>query len=353
MNIRLILALLAGALLLFLALALLIGWFMSAPAYEGQKTDHFNGNTFVNYSGRGSNTFGDLIKWGLTREADEWNHLPETEFEYGQIPETPDSGFSITFVNHATFLIQTPELAILTDPIWSKRASPFQFMGPQRYHPAGIRYEDVPDIDLVLISHNHYDHLDRETILRIHESHDPIFIVPLGVDLYLKSLGISKVTSLDWWDQEPLHDSLTVHCVPAQHFSSRGMFDRDKTLWAGYVLELSGQRVYFAGDTGYGNFFKDIGNRLGPFDVAMIPIGAYKPRWFMSPVHVSPEEAVQVHLDVKARKSIGMHFGTFQLADDGQFEPVEDLKKALKQFKLPDSEFVTLSEGESIRTGTE
>jgi L-ascorbate metabolism protein UlaG (beta-lactamase superfamily) len=350
MNIRLILAIVAGALLLFLAFSFLMGWILSAPGYKGPKSIHFNGQTFVNNSGFGSNSFGDLLKWGLTRDAGEWNQIPESESLYGRVPAAPGSGFSVTFVNHATFLIQSTDKTILTDPIWSERASPFSFMGPARFRQPGIRFEDLPSIDLVLISHNHYDHLDKESLIRIHKSHDPEFIVPLGVDLYLKSLGIDKVTALDWWDKNSITDSLTIHAVPAQHFSSRGMFDRDKTLWSGFVIESGKQRLYFAGDTGYGEFFKDIAARFGGFDLAMIPIGAYKPRWFMSPVHVSPEEAVQAHIDVKSRLSIGMHFGTFSLADDGQFEPEEDLRKALSERDIADSVFVTLKEGSSIST---
>jgi L-ascorbate metabolism protein UlaG (beta-lactamase superfamily) len=253
----------------------------------------------------------------------------------------------ITFVNHSTFLIRHKGINIITDPIWSERTSPFQWAGPKRMRPPGIRFEDLPKIDYVLISHNHYDHLDINTMLRVWKEHEPMVICPLGVGAFLNNHGISNTIDLDWWQTIQKAD-FRFHCVPAQHFSGRGMFDRDATLWAGYVIESGQRKIYFAGDTGYDQeMFSEIGKRFDTIDISLIPIGAYKPQWFMSPIHVSPEEAVFIHRDVNSQKSLAMHFGTFPLADDGQKEPQNDLETALKKHQLNPETFVVPREGAS------
>ncbi|MCG8372949.1 MAG: MBL fold metallo-hydrolase, partial [Balneolales bacterium] len=265
--------------------------------------------------------------------------------EYGPRPaeKINDSTQVITYINHSTFLIQTDGLNILTDPVFSKRVSPFSFAGPKRMRPPGIRFEDLPDIDVVLLSHNHYDHLDINTLKRIQKEFDPQFITPLGVDLFLHQKRISNTLALDWWEETPVTEAVSIAAVQAQHFSSRGMFDRDKTLWAGFMIQSKNGNIYFAGDTGYNDFFKTIGERYAPVKTSLIPIGAYKPRWFMSPVHVDPQQAIQIHKDVGSGLSIGMHFGTFPLADDGQHEPVTELNEI-----VGDENFILIKEGESI-----
>lgn len=322
-----------------------IGAWMSAPGYSGPETTHFNGKKFINNDGYEEKSTSDMLKWMFTRKPGPWNELTEADIEYGPKPaeRNNDSTQVFTYVNHSTFLIQTDGLNILTDPVWSKRVSPFSFAGPKRMRPPGIRFEDLPPIDLVLISHNHYDHLDIGTLKRIQEAHDPEFITPLGVDLYLNKEGISKTTSLDWWQETDVTDSLQVAAVRAQHFSSRGMFDRDQTLWAGFVIKSLKGNIYFAGDTGYNDFFTEIGERYAPIKTSLIPIGAYIPRWFMSPVHVDPQQAVQVHKDVGSEFSIGMHFGTFPLADDGHDEPINEFNEA-----VGDQQFVLMGEGERL-----
>ena len=335
----------AAVLGVFILVVVGIGLWTSAPGYAGEESDHFNGKTFVNGDGYEEKSTSDLLKWMTSRKPGPWTELTEEDIIYGEKPAAriSDSTQVITYINHSTFLIQTNGLNIITDPVYSKRVSPFSFAGPKRMRPPGIRFEDLPDLDFVLLSHNHYDHLDINTLKKIKEIHNPTFITPLGVDLYLNKEGIPKTISLDWWQETPVSDSVDVAAVRAQHFSSRGMFDRDKTLWAGFVIKSPNGNTYFAGDTGYNTFFAEIGERYAPIKTSLIPIGAYIPRWFMSPVHVDPAQAVQIHKDLNSELSIGMHFGTFPLADDGQSEPINDFNEA-----VGDENFILVGEGEKI-----
>jgi L-ascorbate metabolism protein UlaG (beta-lactamase superfamily) len=200
---------------------------------------------------------------------------------------------------------------------------------------------------VVLLSHNHYDHLDIATMRMVFGAHHPKIVTPLGVKTFLDTESIAGATDMDWWDELELSESIKVTAVPAQHFSGRGMLDRDSTLWCGYVLETSKGKIYFAGDTGYNDHtFKEIGKKMGTMKVSLLPIGAYKPEWFMSPIHVSPEQAVKIHLDVKSTLSIGTHFGTFSLADEGAEDPVNDLKIALAKYNVNEEQFIALKEGD-------
>lgn len=331
--------------LLFIGL-LVVDFKISAPRYKGQECAHFDGKKFINpdkLKGRG---FVDILKWSLTGNRGAWKKYYRTDVNFPTASTFRENNelLSITFVNHATFLIQVDGLNILTDPIWSRRASPYSWVGPKRMRPPGIRFDDLPPIDVVLISHNHYDHLDLRTVSRLKKQHDPLFVVPLGVSRFLHRHGISQTVDMDWQDEHIIHENVTVHSVPAQHFSGRGVFDRDQTLWCGYVLETKSSTIYFAGDTAYGSFFTNIGHRFD-IDISLIPIGAYKPRWFMQPIHTDPDEAVQIHRDVQSTQSIGMHFGTFPLADEGMEEPKYDLAEAREKYGLPEFAFFTLDEG--------
>lgn len=337
-------------LLIFVALGIVLaGWWFSAPGYDGQASDHFDGTTFQNFGNVEDKGWMEVLKWSFNREEGEWTELTENDVTFAEKPvsQVTDS-LAITYVNHATFLIQTAGLNILLDPVWSERVSPLSFAGPKRMRPPGIRFEDLPKIDLVILSHNHYDHLDIETLTKLNNQYSPEFIVPLGVDLYLNQEGITNITALDWWEDKLVSKSINVTSVPAQHFSARGLFDRNKTLWAGYVLETNFGNVYFAGDTGYGDLFTDIGEKFGSIKIGLIPIGAYKPEWFMGPIHVNPEEAIQIHKDVNAEISFGMHFGTFPLADDGMKDPENDFSAAMQKTENAGVNFKLLTEGDTF-----
>ncbi|WP_421895875.1 MBL fold metallo-hydrolase [Marinoscillum sp.] len=331
-------------LLIVIVSILSIGHRIGAPGYSGPETKHFNGKKFVNTSGVQAKGMIEAFRWMAQRDHGPWTK--NYEREVGPKPTTSSEHLIITFINHSTFLIQWNHLNILTDPIWSERCSPFGFVGPQRMRPPGLHFEDLPHIDAVLLSHNHYDHLDIPTIRQIQAKWSPVFIVPLGVKAHLDQLGIQNTIELDWWNETNM--GITIRSMPAQHFSGRGMFDRDKTLWSGYLLEHGRRKVYFAGDSGYGDLFKEIGKKEGPIDVSLIPIGAYLPTWFMSPIHISPREAVKVHQDVKSTVSVGMHFGTFPLADEGQGKAEEDLILALEEAGVNQGAFIIPEEGKAM-----
>jgi L-ascorbate metabolism protein UlaG (beta-lactamase superfamily) len=263
-------------------------------------------------------------------------------------PRLDDATAVVSWVGHATFLIQTAAGNILTDPMYSERAGPFNMIGPRRVRPPAVRIEDLPPIATVLLSHNHYDHCDRPTLRTLARRFDPLVITPVGNGPVVRSCGIRRMEELDWWQRSEA-SAHVVTVTPARHFSARGPFDRNRALWGGFVVSIGELRLYFAGDTGYGPFFHDIRKRLGPIDLALLPIGAYEPRWFMQPVHMNPGEAVQAHLDLKAKRSIGMHYGTFQLTAEGIAEPLRALEEAGRRHGVSPSDFGTLGLGEFAR----
>jgi L-ascorbate metabolism protein UlaG (beta-lactamase superfamily) len=300
-----------------------LGWLFSAPKYRGPKSDHFDGRRFLNLEPTEHAGLGSMLKWMATRDEGPWEEWREVT------PSKPPArvdgaALRVTWVNHATMLVQTAGLNILTDPIWSERCSPVSFAGPKRHHAPGVRFEDLPPIDVVLLSHNHYDHMDVPTLERLKREHRPRIFAGLGNGAFVEG-----ATDLDWWQRAKLGEGVTLHAVPAQHFSSRGLADRDANLWTGYVIDAPGGPVFFAGDTGWGSHFRTIRERFGPMRVAMLPIGAFRPVWFMRAVHISPQEAVRAARDLAAQVSIPMHYGTFHLGDDGQDEPVEVLQREL------------------------
>ncbi len=307
---------------------LLIGWFLSAPKYRGPKSDHFDGKRFHNLEPTVHAGPGAMMKWMASRDEGPWDDWREVAPSRPRL-RVAGSAVRVTWINHASLLIQTQNVNILTDPIWSDRCSPVQFAGPKRHHPPGVRFEDLPPIDVVLLSHNHYDHMDVPTLQRLAREHAPRVFAGLGNGAFLGEQNVSNVVELDWGHSAALAEGVTLHAVPAQHFSSRGLGDRDANLWCGYVIESAGGPIFFAGDTGWGSHFARIRERFGPMRVALLPIGAFRPEWFMKAVHISPRDAVRAAQALEAKVSIPMHYGTFHLGDDGQDEPVEVLRKSM------------------------
>lgn len=251
----------------------------------------------------------------------------------------------VTYINHTTVLLQTENLNIITDPIWATRASPVPFFGPKRYQNPGVALADLPPIDLVLLSHNHYDHLDLRALRTISARWNPKIITTLGTGQFLKRKGIKNVAELDWWEAITFSAQLTLECVPAQHFASRSLTDRNTSLWAGFVVKLPRGAIYFAGDTGYGPFVEKIRAQYPDgFMLGLLPIGAYKPAWFMETVHISPQQAFRMHQELRIVTSIATHWGTFRLADDGQYEPQQEIA-TLVEATLEGNDFRTLKNG--------
>jgi L-ascorbate metabolism protein UlaG (beta-lactamase superfamily) len=252
---------------------------------------------------------------------------------------------AVTFINHATFLLRLPGAVVLTDPIFSPRCSPVQWAGPKRARAPGIALADLPRPDVVVLSHNHYDHMDLPSLREIQRRFSPRFVTTLGNAAPLSRQGI-RADELDWWQDLTL-GGLHMTLTPARHFSARTPFDRNETLWGGCMLRSPAGQVLFAGDSGFGPHWQAIRARLGAPSLALLPIGAYEPRWFMSPVHMNPEEAVQAHLELGAHWSVGMHFGTFQLTDEAIDAPLIALAEARRTAGLPADRFGTLGFGET------
>lgn len=259
---------------------------------------------------------------------------------------------TLTWIGHASFLLQIGGLNVLTDPVFSEYLTALDILCSPRLAPLGLEFAELPKIDLVVVSHNHYDHLDERTIERLARDHDPEFVVPLGLEKWFRRRGIVKVRAVNWWESVTLPGGAKVTGVPAQHYSGRFSWHLDGlpycSLWCGFVLEHAGQRVYFAGDTGYCGHFKEIGEHFGAIELAMIPIGAYNPQNYMRAVHLDPDEAVQVHLDVRSRQSVAMHWGTFRMTLEPLDEPPARLRRALENQGLCQSEFRVLAHGETV-----
>jgi len=288
-----------------------------------------------------------FLKWQLESPWWSWQpiEMPKADNDPAFL-KANRSESTLTWIGHATFLLQVAGTNILTDAHFSERASPLSFIGPERLTPLGLEFNDLPTIDYVVISHNHYDHLDVKTVQLLHERDDPLFIVPLGLKAWFNEQGVKNVQELDWWEATEFK-GWQITAVPDQHFSARTPWNRNHTLWAGWVMEMAGQKFYFAGDTGYSADFAEIGRRFASIDLAMIPIGAYEPRWFMQAMHVNPEEAVKIHQDVQARYSVGMHWGTFRLTDEPFDEPPKRLATAVKSAGIAADRFFVMQHGET------
>ena len=272
-------------------------------------------------------------------------HLPTAEND-GRRLRSNHSDATVTWIGHSTLLIQLDSINLLTDPQWSDRASPVGFSGPQRVMPPGLRFEDLPPIHAVLISHDHYDHLDIETVKRLHAAHHPRFFVPLGLKAWLGEIGIEDVTELDWWDDQTFQ-GLKLVCLPAQHFSGRTLWDTNRRLWGGWAVIGHDRRFLFLGDTGYYGVFQEIGRRFGPFDLAAIPIGAYMPHAVMRLTHLTPEEAIRVFGDVKTRRMVAIHWGTFDLTEEPLEEPPQRLATEAQRLHLEADRIWVLKHGET------
>lgn len=330
-----------------LLLCLLAFYSISCSSQTAYKiSDHYNGKIFhMPDGGMQPKSFIDLMKWKFSTGNESWpNKVEPALVQTVPAPAVTDR-MVVTFVNHATFLIQVDGINILTDPIWAKRASPFSFTGPKRAHDPGIAFENLPKIDIVIISHNHYDHMDSETITKLEDKFAPKFIVPLANFEIMKTFGAKNIIELDWWDPIVLSPDLKITLTPSKHWSARSLWDKQEALWGSFYIETKKLKVYFAGDTGYGPHFQETFKKLGAPDLSLLPVGAYEPRWFMKDAHMNPEEAVLAHLDLQAKHSIGMHFGTFKLTDEAIDTPLKDLQ--LAKLKLQVSNFTTLVPGTS------
>ncbi len=318
----------------------------SMPGYRGPKSDHFDGKHFHNEIERKEPGVGDMIRWGLDRHPGPWRTW--TDAPPGPPPPKRVEGgrLRVTFINHATVLIQMDGVNILTDPIYSERPSPLAWAGPRRVRPPGIRFEDLPPIDAVLVSHAHYDHLDVPTLQRLVRERHPRFFAGLGTRTYLDTQSIGSATDLDWWQSAELAPGVSVIAVPSQHFSNRSVCDARRALWEGFVIRGPSGAVYFAGDTAMGPHFAEIAERMGPIRLAILPIGAFRPEWFMGSVHMSPTDAVMAHEILRASTSVAMHFGTFPLGDDGEDEAPRELEKAVAKAGEPRPRFWVLGFGE-------
>ena len=309
--------------------------------YSGPRTDHFDGVRFSNPpGGPAMKPFTEFLKWQVSDGREEWPDAYPSSFS--DKPPARVDGLRIVLVGHASLLIQAAGLNILVDPIWSERASPFTFVGPQRVNPPGIAFADLPPIDAVLVTHNHYDHLDRATVSRLWHAHRPRIVAPLGNDAIIRDFddGIA-VETYDWGQSVALSDTVRVHLEPAYHWSARGVTDRRMALWCAYVLTTPAGAIYHIGDTGYGDgaIFRAVRERYGAPEIALLPIGAYEPRWFMQPQHMNPAEAVRVFRDCGARQALGHHWGTFQLTDEGIERPLQALAAALAAEEIPPERF--------------
>jgi len=346
--------------ILVLIASMLIGAFddtpgFAAPDYEGPVSDHFDGDKFYN---RVDSDFGliDFFRFSLPFNFikatwPEWiesnrQKIPPTEYRHGQ----KDDEISVTFINHSTLLIQVDGVNILTDPIFTQRTSSFSWIGPKRVRNPGVNIEDLPPIDLILVSHNHYDHLDIESLKLLQAQNpdsQPVLILSgLGNGLLFEESGLNCFIDLDW-NQSLQYQNIEIVFTETRHRSGRGISDQNKTLWGGFVIKSSQGNIYFAGDTAYGPHFKETQKTHGDFILSLLPIGAYEPRWFMKVAHLNPEDAVAAHMDLNSKKSMGIHFGTFQLTYESIDQPIIDLKKALKGKQVAETDFIVPDFGET------
>jgi L-ascorbate metabolism protein UlaG (beta-lactamase superfamily) len=328
-------------------------WMSIMKTYAGPVSDHFDGERFFDPDGVPPKPLGDLLRWqfgrGRQRQAwPEWAPSPHADTPPARVA---GDKVRLSFVGHASWLIQTAGLNILIDPVWSARASPFGFAGPKRVNNPGIAFDALPPIDVALVSHGHYDHLDLATLSRLAVKFSPRTITPLGNDVTMRSADDAiKTEPFDWHDRVELGNGVAVTLVPTRHWSARGLFDRNKALWASFVLETPAGKIYIVCDSGYGEgaHFRRVGQRHGPLRLAILPIGAYEPRWFMQDQHMNPSDAIKALADCGAEQALAHHHGTFQLTDEAIDAPVAGLHAALDEAKIPRERFGVLKPGQVV-----
>jgi len=310
-------------------------------------SDHYNGRIFLNPDGRVWPRFHQILRWKLTSRAARWPIYVATT--HSPRPALASGESRATWINHATFLIETPLGNFLTDPVYSRCSGPFGRFGPRRVHAPGLALHEMPSIHFVLLSHDHYDHCDLPTLRKLSRAHAPIAITPLGNRDLLARAGFARIIELDWWQNHAHTPDLSITVTPSQHWSNRLSGRRCGRLWGGFFLRAGKTSFYFVGDTGYhSTLFTEVRTRFGAPDLAFVPIGAYEPRWFMAEQHCNPAEAVQIHRDLGARRSVAMHWGTFQLTDEGRDIPPIELKTALAKASVPSESFQILEPGSNL-----
>jgi len=354
------------ALIAFLSLAACRATIGTSDQKAIQLSDHFDGSLYFNPGlastpsqepKRGGSVW--IWRWLFGSEWPEWPEVKDASSGPPPAVRVPKGTLRITPIGHATFLIQMDGLNILVDPIWSDRCSPVSWIGPKRHTNPGLRFEDLPPIDIVLVSHNHYDHLDLPTLKHLAKKGTPRALVTLGNLDLVRDSGIPEVEEFDWWQSAHLSSDVTVTLVPAQHFSSRTLWDRNRTLWGGFVVSGPSGKVFYPGDTGYGPHFREIASRFSPITAALLPISPFRSQALneLSPdhrrsVHMGPAEAVQAHLDLRAKVSIAAHFRVFQLGSDGFDDAVYGLAVSLMNRNLNPDAFIALSPGRSLELTT-
>ncbi|MGY8679053.1 MBL fold metallo-hydrolase [Bradyrhizobium sp. UFLA05-153] len=325
----------------------------SIKSYSGPPSDHFDGEKFFDPDGVPPKSLREVLRWqfGGKRDRSAWPKWVPSP--YADYPPLAVNGGKVrlSFVGHASWLIQASGLNILVDPVWSMRVSPVGWAGPKRHNDPGIAFDKLPKIDVVLVSHGHYDHLDIATLSRLAKNFAPRVLTPLGNDLTMRERdGAIRAEAFDWHDRVELGGGIAVHLVPTRHWSARSLFDRNRALWASFVLETPAGKIYVVCDSGYGEgtHFRRVGETHGPLRLAILPIGAYEPRWFMREQHMNPEDAVRALIDCGAQAALAHHHGTFQLTDEAIDAPAQALLEALDAANVPRERFVALKPGQVV-----
>jgi L-ascorbate metabolism protein UlaG (beta-lactamase superfamily) len=328
-------------------------WLSRMKIYDGPVSDHFDGTHFFDPDGVPPKSLAEVLRWqfGSDRQRATWPDWAPSPFADTPPPRVSGGKVRLSFVGHASWLMQTAGLNILIDPVWSDRASPVSFAGPKRHNDPGIAFDALPPIDVMLVSHGHYDHLDLATLSRLSAKFAPRVVTPLGNDLTMRSADAAiKAEAFDWHDRVELGPGVAVTLVPTRHWTARGVFDRNKALWASFVLETPVGKIYIVCDSGYGDgrHFRRVAEKYGPLRLAILPIGAYEPRWFMKDQHMNPADAVKALADCGAQQALANHHGTFQLTDEAIDAPVTALGEALDEAKIPREKFVALQPGQVV-----